>query len=87
MVSQSTIPRAHSALCSNSDMQQSHVILTPLKATLAAIQESLPGLLFFNSVKRSRQPDDSQSEESLACLAYLLFVQLITMESFPAVFR
>lgn len=58
-----------------------------LKATLAAIQKSLPALLFFNSMKRSGPSEDSQSRESRACLAYLLFVQLITLESFPAVFR
>ncbi|XP_075901830.1 glomulin-like [Nelusetta ayraudi] len=62
------------------------VFAEEIMATLAAIQESLPGLLFFNSVRRSRQSEDSQSREPRACLAYLLFVQLIAMESFPAVF-
>lgn len=62
-------------------------MLLLLQVTLVAIQESLPGLLFFTCVKRSTQTDDSQSRESRACLAYLLFVQLITIESFPAVFR
>lgn len=62
-------------------------MLLLLQVTLAEIQESLPGLLFSTSVKRSTQTDDSQTRESRACLAYLLFVQLITVESFPAVFR
>ncbi|XP_044056820.1 glomulin-like [Siniperca chuatsi] len=59
---------------------------TEIMVTLPAIQESLPELLFFNSLKKSTQMDISQSKESRACLAYLLFVQLITMDSFPAVF-
>ncbi|KAG8003266.1 Glomulin [Nibea albiflora] len=54
--------------------------------TLPAIQESLSELLFFDSLKKSTQTDSSQSRESRACLAYLLFVQLITIDSFPAVF-
>lgn len=62
-------------------------MLLLVQVTLAAIQESLPGLLFFTSVKRSTPTDDCQSRESRACLAYLLFVQLIAIESFPAVFR
>lgn len=62
------------------------MLLLLLQVTLAEIQESLPGLLFFTSVKRSTQTDDS-AEMSRASLAYLLFVQLITIESFPAVFR
>ncbi|XP_047443511.1 glomulin-like [Mugil cephalus] len=54
--------------------------------TLPAIKVSLSGLLFFSSLRKSPLMDDSQSKESRACLAYLLFVQLITLESFPAVF-
>ncbi|XP_051232070.1 glomulin-like isoform X2 [Dicentrarchus labrax] len=57
---------------------------TEIMVTLPAIQESLSELLFFNSLKK--QTDNSQSKESRACLAYLLFVQLITIDSFPAVF-
>ncbi|XP_070765474.1 glomulin-like [Enoplosus armatus] len=57
-----------------------------IMVTLPAIQESLPELLFFSSLKKSTQMDNSQSKESRACLAYLLFVQLITIDSFPAVF-
>lgn len=55
--------------------------------TLHAIHESLPGLLFFSSLRKRTKSDDAQSRESMACLAYLLFVQLITIDSFPAVFR
>ncbi|TKS74125.1 Glomulin FK506-binding protein-associated protein [Collichthys lucidus] len=58
---------------------------TEIMVTLPAIQESLSELLFFDSLKKSAQTD-SQSKESRACLAYLLFVQLITIDSFPAVF-
>lgn len=55
--------------------------------TLHALHESLPELLFFNSLRKRTKSDDTQSRESTACLAYLLFVQLITIDSFPAVFR
>ncbi|KAE8293805.1 Glomulin FK506-binding protein-associated protein [Larimichthys crocea] len=58
---------------------------TEIMVTLPAIQESLSELLFFDSLKKSAHTD-SQSKESRACLAYLLFVQLITIDSFPAVF-
>lgn len=60
--------------------------VTVNQVTLPAIQESLSELLFFDSLKKSAHTD-SQSKESRACLAYLLFVQLITIDSFPAVFR
>uniref|UniRef100_A0A3B5A1L0 Glomulin-like n=1 Tax=Stegastes partitus TaxID=144197 RepID=A0A3B5A1L0_9TELE len=46
----------------------------------------LSGLLFFSSQRKSSLMDSSQSNESKACLAYLLFVQLVTIDSFPAVF-
>ncbi|KAM7012997.1 glomulin, FKBP associated protein b isoform 2-T2 [Tautogolabrus adspersus] len=59
---------------------------TEIMVILPAIQESLSELLFFNSVKKSPQTESSQSTESRACLAYLLFVQLISIDSFPAVF-
>lgn len=55
--------------------------------TLQAIHGSLPELLLFNSLRKRTHSDDTQSRESTACLAYLLFVQLIAMDSFPAVFR
>ncbi|XP_063746841.1 glomulin-like isoform X2 [Eleginops maclovinus] len=59
---------------------------TEIMFTLPAIQESLSELLLFSPLKRSLQTDSSESKESRACLAYLLFVQLITIDSFPAVF-
>ncbi|KAK1896852.1 Glomulin [Dissostichus eleginoides] len=59
---------------------------TEIMVTLPAIQESLSELLFFSPLKKSPQMDSSESKESRACLAYLLFVQLITIDSFPAVF-
>ncbi|KAI3369097.1 hypothetical protein L3Q82_026057, partial [Scortum barcoo] len=59
---------------------------TEIMVTLPAIQESLPELLFFSSLRRSTQMDVGQSKESRACLAYLLFVQLISIDTFPAVF-
>ncbi|KAF0042537.1 hypothetical protein F2P81_006069 [Scophthalmus maximus] len=59
---------------------------TEIMVTLPAIQASLSELLFFSSLKKSSLVDNSQSRESRACLAYLLFVQLVTMDTFPAVF-
>ncbi|XP_029285000.1 glomulin-like [Cottoperca gobio] len=59
---------------------------TEIMVTLPAIQESLSEILFFSPLKKSSQMDSSESKESRACLAYLLFVQLITIDSFPAVF-
>lgn len=55
--------------------------------TLHALHESLPELLLFSSLRRRTESDSTQSKESTACLAYLLFVQLISVDSFPAVFR
>uniref|UniRef100_A0A3B3U5K1 Glomulin, FKBP associated protein b n=1 Tax=Poecilia latipinna TaxID=48699 RepID=A0A3B3U5K1_9TELE len=57
-----------------------------LKVILPAIKESLPGLLFFSSLRKFTTMDTDLSKESTACLAYLLFVQLIAMDTFPAVF-
>uniref|UniRef100_A0A3Q1GG37 Glomulin, FKBP associated protein b n=1 Tax=Acanthochromis polyacanthus TaxID=80966 RepID=A0A3Q1GG37_9TELE len=57
-----------------------------IMVTLPAITEPLSGLLFFSSQRKSTMMDSSQTNESKACLAYLLFVQLITIDSFPAVF-
>ncbi|XP_042272140.1 glomulin-like [Thunnus maccoyii] len=59
---------------------------TEIMVTLPAIQEPLPELLFFSSLKKKTSQDISQSMESRACLAYLLFVQLIAIDRFPAVF-
>ncbi|KAM7410574.1 hypothetical protein PAMA_001825 [Pampus argenteus] len=60
---------------------------TEIMVTLPAIQESLSELLFFSSLKKPPLMDNSESRESRACIAYLLFVQLVTIDSFPAVFR
>lgn len=58
-----------------------------LQVTLSAIKEPLPGLLFFSSLRKNILMDNDQFKEARACLAYLLFVQLITIDNFPAVFR
>lgn len=55
--------------------------------TLHAIHESLSELLFFDSLRKRTKSDNIQSKESTACAAYLLFVQRITIDRFPAVFR
>uniref|UniRef100_A0A3Q3LPV6 Glomulin, FKBP associated protein b n=1 Tax=Mastacembelus armatus TaxID=205130 RepID=A0A3Q3LPV6_9TELE len=59
---------------------------TKLMVILHAIQESLSEILLFNSLRKRTQMDNTESKESRACLAYILFVQLITIDSFPAVF-
>ncbi|KAM3875792.1 glomulin, FKBP associated protein b [Diretmus argenteus] len=51
-----------------------------------SIQEPLAELLLYSPLRRSMLMDGDQWDESRASLAYLLFVQLITMERFPAVF-
>ncbi|XP_068176615.1 glomulin-like [Antennarius striatus] len=56
------------------------IFATEIMVTLMELQESISELVFFSSHKKSR------SKESTACLAYLLFVQRITIENFPAVF-
>ncbi|CAJ1059738.1 glomulin-like [Xyrichtys novacula] len=71
----------------NQDRQTSlWLFATKIMVLLLAIQPPLSELLFFNSVKKWAQTDSTQSKESRACLAYLLFVQLICIDSFPAVF-
>ncbi|XP_060774321.1 glomulin, FKBP associated protein b [Neoarius graeffei] len=61
-----------------------------IMTTLSAIQEPLPKLLFYYPLRRKEDErvvqDDIHSSESRACLAYLLFVQFIAIELFPAVF-
>ncbi|XP_055021044.1 glomulin-like [Boleophthalmus pectinirostris] len=52
---------------------------------LCEVQGPLPDILFFNSL-RKHVSDNDQSVDSRACVAYLLFVQQITTDSFPAVF-
>ncbi|KAG1940911.1 glomulin, FKBP associated protein b [Pimephales promelas] len=63
---------------------------TEIMAILAKIQESLPKMLFYDPL-RGKEDDilekgDCQPNESRACMAYLLFVQLVAIEVFPAVF-
>ncbi|XP_072539097.1 glomulin, FKBP associated protein b [Salminus brasiliensis] len=63
---------------------------TEIMAIVLAIQP-LPKLLFYYPLRRKEdtstaKQDDNHTAESRACLAYLLFVQLIAMEVFPAVF-
>ncbi|XP_039984748.1 glomulin-like [Xiphias gladius] len=71
----------------NRDRKSSLLLFaTEIMVTLPAIQQSLSELLFFSSLKKSTLMDSRQSKESRACLAYLLFVQLITIDSFPTVF-
>ncbi|KAI4892011.1 hypothetical protein NFI96_034223 [Prochilodus magdalenae] len=65
---------------------------TEIMATLSAIQEPLPKLLFYQPLREKEdmgavKRSNSHPTESRACLAYLLFVHLIAMEVFPAVFR
>ncbi|XP_034559485.1 glomulin-like [Notolabrus celidotus] len=62
------------------------VFATEIMVILTAVQQSLSEFLFFNSGKKCNLTDSSQSKESRACLAYLLFVQLISIDTFPAVF-
>ncbi|XP_026013532.1 glomulin-like isoform X2 [Astatotilapia calliptera] len=57
-----------------------------IMVTLSAIKEPLPELLFFSSLRKNILMDNNQFKEARACLAYLLFVQLITIDNFPAVF-
>ncbi|XP_056132778.1 glomulin-like [Lampris incognitus] len=59
---------------------------TEILVTLSAIQEPHSNLLFYTPLKRGILLDQTQFKESKACLAYLLFVQLITKDSFPVVF-
>ncbi|XP_031431287.1 glomulin, FKBP associated protein b [Clupea harengus] len=62
---------------------------TGIMVILPAIQKPLPVLLFYQPMGKGEEPISkaaSYSVESRACLAYLLFVQLIAMETFPAIF-
>ncbi|XP_009300664.1 glomulin, FKBP associated protein b isoform X1 [Danio rerio] len=61
-----------------------------IMAILVVIQESLPKILFYHPV-RGKEDDILEKQachpnESKACIAYLLFVQLIAIDVFPAVF-
>ncbi|KAJ8270906.1 hypothetical protein GJAV_G00120600 [Gymnothorax javanicus] len=58
---------------------------------LQRIGENLPSLLFRHLLKKKGEPgfleeDVRYPKESLACLAYLVFVQHIAMETFPVIF-
>lgn len=62
----------------------------PLQAILPVIHKPLSVLLFRRAGRRGEEPLSkaaTHAEESYACLAYLLFVQLIAMETFPKIFR
>ncbi|KAM8875698.1 glomulin, FKBP associated protein b isoform 1-T1 [Spinachia spinachia] len=59
---------------------------TQITVTLPAIQESPAELLLFSPLKKGTQKESRECRESRACLAYLLFVQFMGIDSFPAVF-
>uniref|UniRef100_A0A8C1R8S6 Glomulin, FKBP associated protein b n=1 Tax=Cyprinus carpio TaxID=7962 RepID=A0A8C1R8S6_CYPCA len=63
---------------------------TEIMAILAVIQESLPKILFYHPLRGKEdtisEKDAYHLNESRACMAYLLFVQLIATEVFPTVF-
>uniref|UniRef100_A0A8C7GR69 Glomulin, FKBP associated protein a n=1 Tax=Oncorhynchus kisutch TaxID=8019 RepID=A0A8C7GR69_ONCKI len=64
---------------------------TEILGILSDIGESLPDLLSHSLLRRREVPGFLEEEvcypkESLACLAYLLFVQHIAMDTFPTVF-
>ncbi|XP_065120758.2 glomulin, FKBP associated protein b [Paramisgurnus dabryanus] len=64
---------------------------TEIMAILAMIQEPLPKLLFYRPFTEKEdgitlERSGCQQKESKACIAYLLFVQLIAVEVFPAVY-
>ncbi|XP_067315766.1 glomulin, FKBP associated protein b [Pseudorasbora parva] len=62
---------------------------TEIMAILAVIQESLPKILFYHPFRGTDtilEKGACHPHESRACMAYLLFVQLIAIEVFPAVF-
>ncbi|KAM6963094.1 glomulin-like [Aplochiton taeniatus] len=59
---------------------------TQIMATLTAIQESIPDLLFYGPARAGLLGDKTKTQEAYACLAYLLHVQLIAIDHLPAVF-
>ncbi|KAF5893293.1 glomulin-like [Clarias magur] len=69
--------------------QNSHlwIFATEIMSTLSAINEPLPKLLFYCPLRRKGDEKVVREDESRASLAYLLFVQLIAIDLFPAVFR
>uniref|UniRef100_A0A3B3CWA1 Glomulin, FKBP associated protein b n=1 Tax=Oryzias melastigma TaxID=30732 RepID=A0A3B3CWA1_ORYME len=62
------------------------VELLKLYAILHAIKEFPSGLVCCSAPKNRTVTDSSLSRDSRACLAYLVFVELLMVESFPAVF-
>ncbi|KAM3865990.1 glomulin, FKBP associated protein a [Diretmus argenteus] len=67
------------------------VFATEILSSLTAIGESLPGLVYHPLLKRKEVPGFLEEEvrypkESLASLAYLLFVHHMAMDTFPAVY-
>ncbi|XP_033821406.1 glomulin-like [Periophthalmus magnuspinnatus] len=77
-------PLLEAHLCRNSTSPL-WMFANDIMMTLCEVQGPLPDILFFNSL-RKHISDNDQSVESRACVAYLLFVQQITTDSFPAVF-
>nr|XP_040039819.1 glomulin-like [Gasterosteus aculeatus aculeatus] len=59
---------------------------TQIMVTLPAIREPPAELLLFSPLKKGTEKESRERSESRACLAYLLFVQLVGIDSFPAVF-
>ncbi|XP_056315039.1 glomulin, FKBP associated protein b [Danio aesculapii] len=61
-----------------------------IMAILVVIQGSLPKILFYHPVRGQEdgmlEKQVCHPDESKACIAYLLFVQLIAIDVFPAVF-
>ncbi|XP_051569156.1 glomulin, FKBP associated protein b [Myxocyprinus asiaticus] len=65
---------------------------TEIMAIITVIQEPMPKLLFYHSLRGKEdtivlEKGACHPNESRACMAYLLFVQRIAMEVFPAVFN
>ncbi|XP_034071357.1 glomulin, FKBP associated protein a [Gymnodraco acuticeps] len=64
---------------------------TDILTSLSAVGESLPSLVFQPLLRRRQVPGFLEEEvrypkESLACLAYLLFVHHLAADAFPSVF-
>ncbi|KAF6721998.1 Glomulin [Oryzias melastigma] len=57
-----------------------------IMAILHAIKEFPSGLVCCSAPRNRTVTDSSLSRDSRACLAYLVFVELLMVESFPAVF-
>uniref|UniRef100_A0A3P9JX43 Glomulin, FKBP associated protein b n=1 Tax=Oryzias latipes TaxID=8090 RepID=A0A3P9JX43_ORYLA len=66
--------------------EDEEVKINPLQAILHAIKEFPAGLVCCSAPRNGSVTDSSLYRDSRACLAYLVFVELLTVESFPAVF-